>query len=137
MTGPETGNAELVRRGYEAFNRGDLDAVLELMDPEVELRVLDDSPMAEAFHGHEGFRALVAENNDMFETYRNTPEEIVEPADDAIVVVVRSAARGRLSGAEVSGQIAHLWTIRDQKVTRLQVFATRDAALRAAAETRA
>jgi hypothetical protein len=35
-----SGNVELVRRGYEAFNRGDLDAAFELLDPdEIEIVV--------------------------------------------------------------------------------------------------
>jgi uncharacterized protein len=128
-----TANAELVRRGYEAFNRGDIDAVLELFDPDVELGVLEDSPIAESFHGHDGFRKMIAENNDMFDQYRSRPEEILEPSEDKIVVVVRSAARGRLSGAEVEGRVVHVWTIRDRKVVRMQVFNSREEALRAAA----
>jgi uncharacterized protein len=134
LTGPATDNAELVRQGYEAFNRGDIEAVLALFDPAVELGVLEQSPIAGEFHGHEGFRALLAENSDMFADYRNLPEEIVEAAEDAIVVVVRSEARGRVSGAEVSGQVVHLWRLRDGKVVRLQVFDSREAALRAASE---
>jgi uncharacterized protein len=128
-------NAELVRAGYAAFNRGDIDAVLELFDADVQLSILDDSPIAGTFHGHQGFRKLIAENSDMFAAYRNLPEEVVEASEDAIVVVVRSEARGRTSGAEVSGRVVHLWTLRDRKIVRLQVFSSRDAALSAAAQT--
>jgi ketosteroid isomerase-like protein len=129
----ETDNVELVRRGYEAFNRGDLDAVLELFDPAVELGVLEDSLISGEFHGHEGFRELLAENSEMFAAYRNEPEEIVEVSERSIVVVVRSLARGRISGAAVEGRLAHLWTIRDGRVIRFQAFSTREAALDAAA----
>ena len=129
MSTPPAGNAELVRQGYDAFNRGDIDAVLELFDPSVELGVLDESPIADVFHGHDGFRRLLAENNEMFDQYRNLPEEIVEASQDQIVVVVRSEARGRLSGAEVGGRVAHLWTLRDGKVVRLELFRSKDEAL--------
>jgi ketosteroid isomerase-like protein len=128
----KTRNAELVQRGYDAFNRGDLDAVLEFFDPEIEIGVLEDSPIARDFRGHEGFRAMLAENAEMFTDYRNEPLEIIEASDESIVVVIRSAARGRLSGAEVEGRLAHLWTIRDDKVIRFQAFRTREDALLAA-----
>jgi uncharacterized protein len=121
-----------VRRGYDAFNRGDIAAVLELFDPSVELGVLDDSPIGEVSHGHDGFRKLLAENNEMFDQYRNLPEEIVAVSEEKVVVVVRSEARGRLSGAEVGGRVAHLWTLRDGKVVRLQLFRSREAAIDAA-----
>lgn len=123
----------LVRSGYEAFNRGDLDAVLELLDPAVELGMLEDGIISGTFRGHEGFRKLLTENNEMFTGYRNEPEEIIEVSERSIVVVVRSLARGRISGAEVEGRLAHLWTVRDNQVIRLQAFPTREAALDAAA----
>jgi ketosteroid isomerase-like protein len=125
-------NAELVRQGYDAFNRGDLDAVLELFDPAIEMGMLEDSPMTSEFRGHKGFRAMIAENAEMFDAYRNEPEEVIEASDESIVVVVRSAARGRASGAEVEGRLAHLWTIRDGKVVRFEAFRSREDALRAA-----
>jgi ketosteroid isomerase-like protein len=68
----------------------------------------------------------------MFDQYRNLPEEIVAVSEEKVVVVVRSEARGRLSGAEVGGRVAHLWTLRDGKVVRLQLFRSREAAIDAA-----
>jgi uncharacterized protein len=133
MASEKTRNVELVRQGYDAFNRGDVDAVLELFDPAIEIGLLADSAMAGDFRGHDGFRAMLAENNEMFAGYRNEPEEIVEASEESIVVVIRSAARGRVSGAEVEGRLAHLWTLRDGKVIRFQAYPTREAALDAAA----
>jgi ketosteroid isomerase-like protein len=127
-----TDNAELVRRGYEAFNRGDFEGVLALFDPELRINVLPETMMAQTFHGHEGFLRLMAENAEMFESYRNHPEEVIELGDDHIVVIVRSEARGRLSGAEVEGRLVHLWTLRDGRVIRFEAFPTTEEARRAA-----
>jgi ketosteroid isomerase-like protein len=132
MTTAPSANAQLVQRGYGAFNRGDLDAVLELCAPDVEFVLLPDSPMVQSFHGHDGFRKMIAENGEMFDLYRNEPEDIIEPGDDKIVVVIRSAARGRLSGIEVQGRLAHLWTLRDGKAIRFEAFGSREDALSAA-----
>jgi ketosteroid isomerase-like protein len=132
VTTGRSSNAELIRRGYGAFNRGDLDAALELCAPDVVFMPLPDSPMGVTFHGHEGFREMIAENAEMFDSYRNEPEEIIEVAEDKIVVLVRSEARGRMSGIEVGGRLAHLWTLRDGKAIRCESFGSRDAALSAA-----
>ena len=128
---PES-NAEIVRRGYEAFNRGDLDSVLELLDPEVRVDVLPESPMAETFHGRPGVLKMASENAEMFERYSAHPEDVIELGEDHIVVLIRSAARGRLSGVEVEGRLAHLWTLRDRKAIRFQSFRTEAEARRAA-----
>jgi uncharacterized protein len=133
MTSKRSGNVDLIQRGYGAFNGGDLDAVLELFAPDVVFMPLPDSPMGATFHGHEGFRKMTTENAEMFDSYRNEPEEIIEVGDDKVVVLVRSAARGRMSGIEVEGRLAHLWTLRDGKAIRCQSFNSREAALSAAA----
>jgi ketosteroid isomerase-like protein len=44
---------------------------------------------------------------------------------------VRQRARGGASGVELEIRIGHLWTVRDGKIARLDVFAARDDALRA------
>jgi ketosteroid isomerase-like protein len=125
-------NAEIVRRGYEAFNRGDLESVLELLDPQVRVDVLPESPMSETYHGHAGFLKMAGENAEMFERYSANPEDVIELDGEHIVVLIRSAARGRMSGVEIEGRLAHLWTIRDGKAVRFESFRT-EAEARAAA----
>lgn len=49
-------NIELARRGYEAFARGDLDAALELMDPEIEAHDPPEMPDAAIHRGHAAVR---------------------------------------------------------------------------------
>ena len=129
---PESENAQLIRGGYEAFNRGDLEAVLELIDPEIVLAVLEESMITDEFRGHDGFRKLLAENGEMFSYHRNQPLEVLELSPEKIVVVVRSAARGRISGVEVEGTVVHVWTLRDRKAIRFEVFPSREAAIAAA-----
>jgi uncharacterized protein len=132
MTTETGGNTELIRAGYAAFNRGDLEAVLDLFAPDIEFLPLPDSPIGTVYRGHEGFRGMIAENSEMFDSYRSEPEEIVEVDDDHVIVTVRSAARGRMSGVEVGGRLAHLWTIVDGKAARCESFDSAAAAMSAA-----
>jgi ketosteroid isomerase-like protein len=50
-------NVEIVRRVFEALNRGDLDALVEAYDPEVEIVTL----MLGTYHGPEGARQAIEE----------------------------------------------------------------------------
>ena len=54
------------------------------------------------------------------------------PADDHVVVLTRYTGRGRGSGAAVDTQGAHLSTLRDGKVIRLEIFSSHSTALEAA-----
>ena len=52
-------DVEAVRRGYEAWNRGEVGAVLELVDPDIEWRPGTDAPEAGEHRGRDGFRGFL------------------------------------------------------------------------------
>ena len=59
--------------------------------------------------------------------------EEVHERGDTVVAVIRQHGKGMQSGAEVEIRIAHLWTISDGKLTRLEEFAQSENAMRALA----
>jgi ketosteroid isomerase-like protein len=68
-----------------------------------------------------------------WEEWRAEAEEYVEMGD-YVVVLARYHGRGRGSGVEISQEGAHVFKLRDGKVVRLEIFASREKAL---AEVRA
>ena len=74
-----------------------------------------------------------AEFLEAWDEFATSAEEILEAGDDRVLALVRFQGRGRGSGtpvADFSG--AQLFTFRDGKVVRLELFTQRDAALDAA-----
>jgi uncharacterized protein len=70
---------------------------------------------------------------DLFEPFEEVvaePEKFFELGDQ-IVVFVRVRSRPRGSNAVVENRIGHVWTVRDGKVTRFQIFPERMNALEA------
>jgi ketosteroid isomerase-like protein len=57
------GNVELIKRGYEAWNRNDLEGVLQDLDPELEWlpRLGAAGVRATLYRGHEGVLAYKRE----------------------------------------------------------------------------
>jgi ketosteroid isomerase-like protein len=130
----------VLRSGYEAMSRGDLDAVLALLGDDVELRDRPESPEADVYHGHDGARTAFQQTDDTFEEYRIWPTAIeLGPLRDGglrkVVVVLRQEGRGRLTGVRVSEDIAHLLTLKDDVAIGLRVFSTPDEARAAARES--
>jgi ketosteroid isomerase-like protein len=121
-----------VRHGYETFNCGDIDAALEMFDPEIEWHTyIVPGPGGGVYRGHDGVRELWSEAKKIFGGFRNEPEEMFD-AGDQIVAFVRVEGVGAKSGVAVQARIAHLHTFRGGKVLRVESFEDRDAALRAA-----
>ena len=124
-------NIELLKRGYEAFNRGDLDTAFELLDPEIEWVNDERVPFAGTYRGHDELRALFRDQQEVFGEITMEPIEVFETGDQ-VVAFVRQRARGQASGAAVEITVGHLWTIRNGRAVRWQGFPEREKALEAA-----
>jgi ketosteroid isomerase-like protein len=120
---------ETLRAAYEAMNRGDF---FRGVQPDFELKTPERGPQAGTTHRgpDEARRAF----EDFFEPYEEVtiePQEFLERGDRIVVFfLLRSRPRG--SSAVVEIRAAHLWTMRDDKVARLEIFPERAKALEAA-----
>jgi uncharacterized protein len=122
-------NVEIVRNAYDGFRGGDLDAVLDLLDSEVELR--DDPRLGdESYHGHQGFVSFLGEWLESWESFRIEPQDYVD-AGNQVVAVVRQFGRGKGSGLELDVTVAHVWVLRNGKIVELNVYLDPADALRA------
>jgi ketosteroid isomerase-like protein len=96
-----------MRRTYDAFNRRDLDALLALMDPDVEA-VSRLAAMEGGYHGHDGIRRWW---QNLLDTFPDFAIEIVDVRDpgDLTLATLRIHARGADSDTPVEETI-WLWT---------------------------
>ncbi len=99
--------------------------------PDFELRTPDQNPIAGTYRGREEIRGFFADLWAAFEEVAAQPEQFLE-LDGRILVFVALQLRPSDSGAKVEMQIIHLWTMRDGKPARCEVFTHREEALEAA-----
>ena|SRR5687768_15878799 len=130
-------NVEVVRRGYEAFDSGDLESALALFDPDVEVLMAEEAggvsllDLSKTYRGVEGVIAFLRQMSEAWGEVRWVPERYFD-AGDEVVVFIRLIAKGKGSGVAVNQSMAHLCTVRSAKLARLETFWRRDAALEAA-----
>ena len=123
-------NVEIVRRGYEHYNRtGEPD--YSAFDPEIVYDVSRRTFDPRVYHGHEGVREFVALIREQWSTMRLEPQDFVD-GGDRVVVSVHLIGVGKESGVETTAHAAHVWTFRAGKIVRQTVFQTMDEALQAA-----
>jgi ketosteroid isomerase-like protein len=124
-------NMELVRQRFEAFNRGDLAAIVELTDPAAVWWDRADDPWAGA--PHRGRDACVQHLAEILEDaeLEAQPQELID-AGHSVVVGVRLVGRGRTSGVAFEEHEFHVFTLRDGKVTETREYRHRAEALEAA-----
>jgi len=119
---------ETLRAGYEAVSRGDWDAALRGLHPDLEWKPAERHPLAGTYRGRQQFERFFREQWEPFEEVRVEPEEFFQRGD-RIVVFLRIRSRPKGSSATVEIRIGHLWTMRDGKAARCEVFAVRQEAL--------
>ena len=126
-------NVEIVRRSTDAYNRRDVDGMLENWAPDAMLdwsnaRSFD----AGIYRGHDEIRALIERFHAAWDEVR---VELVygppELEDDLLIAKNVTYMRGR-DGIEVQARSAWLITIRDGEQTSLTLYQTRHEALEAA-----
>jgi ketosteroid isomerase-like protein len=126
-------NVEIVRGAWEASTRKDNEAALALYDPEVQIDLTAVTHIGRSgvYFGLEGVQEFYRDLLASFGELTSEVEEWID-AGDGVIAMVRSYGRGRRSGVPVDMLEAHLWTVRDGLLLRLQIFATRAEALEAA-----
>jgi ketosteroid isomerase-like protein len=123
-------DVERLRRGYAAFNEGGLEAILDWLAPEIEVSDRQSVPDRTTHVGLVGIVALFESNLEVFDQMNFEPEEFIDVGEQ-ILVVLRQRVRGRGSGVEVEGRVAHLWTMRDGTPVNLKIFGDKKKALEA------
>jgi ketosteroid isomerase-like protein len=120
--------AELARGGVEAFNRGDVEELIERADPELRLVPVRSLLVGGEYRGHDGIRQYLA---DMDEDWQQREIVIDEISDvgDGVLVLGTFRAVGR-SGNEVSQPIAWHTTYREGKLFSLVAYTDQESARR-------
>lgn len=117
-------NTRLAQSAYEAFGRGDMAALAELMADDIEWvnpGDPDDDPNAGTFKGKEavlGWFGGFASTLD-FTTFE--PREFIAQ-NDKVVSLVYAESTARATGRALVNHEAHVWTFRDGKVARFQIY---------------
>jgi ketosteroid isomerase-like protein len=94
-------NTDLLRAGYDAWNRGDLDGWLELLDPDIVIRTSGAFPdFAPEYRGLERAGKFWRQMLEPWEDFRIEVEQIEEEGD-IVAAGIRFVARGRDSGVDV------------------------------------
>ncbi len=102
--------AEVVRLVLDAVNRRDVEALVELMDPDVEFSPILSALEGPIHTGHAGLRRWLRSLELDWEVYETRLERVHE-FDDSALGLGSWRARGRTSGVELDSQPG-AWQVR-------------------------
>jgi ketosteroid isomerase-like protein len=123
-------NVEVVRRSFNAWNQGDVDAIRRnyAEDAVVQTGVTE---LGRTFEGDDPIGRWAAEMRETWSEVHWEIERIFE-ADDLVVSFYRAMGKGRESGVEVVRELTGVYRIRDGKIASERIYLDREEALEAA-----
>jgi ketosteroid isomerase-like protein len=111
-------NVNLVQRAYDAFARRELRAILGLLHEDVEIHQSSELPWGGDYTGHAeaaAFFGKLVQNV----TSAVTLERFID-AGEHVVALGRTRGTANATGKSFDVPVAHVWTIRDGLVTRIE-----------------
>jgi ketosteroid isomerase-like protein len=126
------GNVEIVKRGFEAFNRDGVEGLLPFVHPDFEATTPPElASEPDTYRGHEGVRRY-------FDSFYEVMEGIwweahhFHQVGERVVVEFTLHARGKSTGLEFGQEAVQVWELRDGKGIGLELYPTLDEAMAAA-----
>jgi ketosteroid isomerase-like protein len=116
-------------RFAEVITNGDRDGALDVCHPEVEL----DSMLGisgRAYIGHAGILEYFDDVESAWEHWSVEVEQTAQGADGRVAIVMTMHARGKESGVTIAARTAHIWTLKDGRLVRNELYREPEQALR-------
>ncbi|MGH2920131.1 MAG: nuclear transport factor 2 family protein [Solirubrobacteraceae bacterium] len=117
-------NVELVRSAYEALARGDVSAMLEVLDENVEWNQAEHNPYwpGGPFTGRQAvLEGVLARLGADFDDFTVDVQRVVG-CGQTVLVEARYRATVKQTGKPLDAQVAHIWDFRDGKTVRWQQY---------------
>lgn len=125
-------NIEVVHQALDAWNRHDVDELITLYHPDIEMSFanFDGWLEAEELCGHDELRRFLSAWLDAWETYSQGMSRLIEVDDERLVSLVWQEGQGVGSGAVTRIDWTQIVTLRDGLYVRIEHWSDRGAALR-------
>jgi hypothetical protein len=114
---------DIVRRSYEAFERGDLDGVLADMHPEIEWHQAQGLPHGGYYRGIDEVRRNIFDplDEEWWDEFSAVPDEFLD-AGEHVVVLGRYRGVAKVTGRALDVPFVHVWTLAEGKAVRFRQF---------------
>ena len=123
QTAPE--NVAVIDGLYQAFAKGDIPAALAPMDAGIVWNEAEGFPYADQnpYVGPEAvLNGVFARIGAEWEYWNLTDIQLHDVSGDKVLATLRYQAKHKATGKTIDSQTAHLWTLRDGKITGFQQF---------------
>ena len=113
-------NADILKKGWEAFGQGDLDGASEFWADDIRWDGTNDDrlTLGGRIEGKDAVKEKLASLGEAWEEFSATPDEFHD-SDDTVIVLGHSEGKAKEGGTEVKLPFVQVWRFRDGKATEV------------------
>lgn len=114
---------DIVKRSYVAFARGDLDAVMADMHPQIEWHQAQGLPHGGLYRGLDEVRRNIFDplDQEWWEGFTADPDEFLD-AGDQVVVIGRYRGISKETRKQLDVPFVHIWSMCGDKAIRFRQY---------------
>ena len=122
----------VVRRVIDAFNRADLDGMVEAFSEDFEFDFSNSrGPLSGVYNGPGAAREFLSSFLEPWARLETETAELLELGGGRVLSVTEIRTRGQGSGVEVNATGSMIWTVREGRVSAAKMYQSKDDALEA------
>jgi ketosteroid isomerase-like protein len=124
---PETANnptnVEIINGIYSSLENGDFDGFLESLDEKIIWNEAENHPYDDGnpYIGHQAITELFARLGE-WDNFSVDSLNTYDMANDMVLITGRYTGSFKKTGKSISAQVAHLWTLKSNKVIEFQQY---------------
>jgi ketosteroid isomerase-like protein len=111
---------ELIKQAYIYLEEKDIPHYFSLMSPDVELYQTEELPWGGHYRGFDESKVFLSKIFPLIDSSVEISHYI--PAGDQIVAIGKTSGVAKQTGKTFSCNLAHVWTVKEEKIVRLEVY---------------
>ncbi len=115
---------EIIKQAYSYLNEKDIPSYFSLMSPNVELYQTEELPWGGHYRGLDESKIFLSKIFPLIDSSVEISNYI--QAGDKTVAIGKTSGVAKQTGKKFSCNLAHVWTVKEQKIVRLEVYIDTD-----------
>lgn len=115
---------EIVKQAYIYLNEKDIPRYFSLMSPDIEFYQTEELPWGGHYRGFDESKVFFSNFSPLIDSEVEISYYI--QAGDRTVAIGKTSGVAKQTGKKFSCNLAHVWTIKEEKIVRLEVYIDTD-----------
>ena len=115
---------EIIKQAYSYLNEKDIPRYFSLMSPNVELYQTEELPWGGHYRGLDESKVFLSKIFPLIDSSVEISNYI--QAGNKTVAIGKTSGVAKQTGKKFSCNLAHVWTVKEQKIVRLEVYIDTD-----------